>query len=283
MRTHYNDLAESTQEKSEYLDWNYTRVWDNQLDDIARNGKPETAQVFLYLLVLLRQSKGYLREENLDISRKMGVTKGVVSAAIKELKKLKVLKETEESGTFHPFLAAYYRRISKRAKKSSHYGTGLEGETEQTLSHSNSIEVEGEGVEHSEDSTDTDTLLTDKQNKKGMAGASPLLPHAASADGRALLTDCWNIPNVNIAPEITASFVSGLATKLGVADAATSFRKLCASHVKNDKPVAIWNVEAWFKNEGKRKKDTTAATAEVKTKPAPEPANPAKKVYRIRA
>jgi hypothetical protein len=269
MRTHYNDLAESTQEKSEYLDWNYTRVWDHQLDDIARNAKPETAQVFLYLLVLLRQSKGYLREENLDISRKMGVTKGVVSAAIKELKKLKVLKETEESGTFHPFLAAYYRRTSKRNKKSSHYGTGLEGEAEQNLYHSISNSVEVEGVERSETTTDTDTNLP--TDKKGMAGASPLLPHAASADGRALLKDCWNIPNVNIAPEVTVGFVAGLSTQLGVADAATSFRKLCASHAKSGKTLGVWNVESWFNNEGKRKASSKPqhTTAEVKAPSVP--------------
>ncbi len=286
----FHEKSLSTQEKLIAL--HYTRVWDEDADDIARNSTGITPRVFLYTLPIMRISDGYLERHGeavapADIARKMGVTTREVGDALRELnKKLKIFGRDGRGIYYSLRMAAHFRKKAKTSSTSDKKPQESPNFQNESSSEENFHETRS-GNESSlskvssklsqSNLSETELnydLLTDEQDKKGGADAAP--PRAADADGVALLKDCWNIPNVNIAAEVTTGFVAGLANQLGVADAATSFRKLCASHVKNDKPVAIWNVEAWFNNEGKRKAKQATAAAKapnVATPPAQDELN----------
>lgn len=270
----FHEKALSTQEKEIAL--NYTRVWDEDADDIARNSTGITPRVFLYTLSIMRIANGYLERHGeaiapADIARKMGVTTREVGDALRELERLKIFGRDDRKVYYSLRMSAHFRKKAKtlpKNDKNPQESPNFQNESSseenfherESANQSSLVKSSVSSVQSSLVETETETNLRNGQDKKGGAGATP--PRAAGADGVALLTDCWNIPNVNIAEEVTPGFVAGLATQLGVADAATSFRKLCASHVKSGQPVSIWNVEGWFNTEGKRKTKPT-------TKPSP--------------
>src|SRR5215469_728711 len=236
------DLLQMTDlTKQKFLNLNYTRVWDENADDIARNSTGITARVFLYVMPIMRLANGYLERNgeqirSSEISRKMGVEMKDVGAALKELhKKLKIFKRREDGAYYHERLVELFKLKKTDDNGDNSSQSVVNGSNPPQSADNEHSESEVSSRENQQTKVpknrNKNTLQQDERSESSCnnindigscvknIGIDIAEPRAADADGSFVnigfvdIGDCLKVPGAKISKLITKTWLANTKAK----------------------------------------------------------------------